>query len=617
MVCKAADEATRGGKQATEKTDAQVMSVEMRNVYQTNSRSASAPLCRECGGRRIIKTSAGYLPCPKCVPWSQRPDYSPGQLISDKDLDLGEIEEQEIKRNTGKPKKRTVVMTEERRLAIQMAMKNRGPLDQDHKRKISNSIRAKYAENPSLRQKGKPKRCSVCGKEGHNKKTCPEVGGPREANMTDKDGKQRRQITSKKRKEGGKDASTPKRVIRCGICGEEGHNRKSCPNIDKVKQSEKSPSTAAELIFEQERKVILAESEPKMKRGDALYRKQRETVAPIDSKRPLRSLRGSDVSVSNQGSILFPLPVTQGQCVQQAAAASRRAWDDGIRRQNLELLLPQASGLGGGWPGGIKQQFRAALPMVESLLLILKNVKGLEGRITAEFLDEVDCVGAWQSERLAAVVFPTAETIPALQKIDDALSGQRLTLVINPQWQLIGQVISDFGFGNSRRKAEAFVGSLEYVYYLQRFRIMGDEVRVLRCYPGQWQIHCMGNSARDSRLLSVERERPTYDRLVEILKSDKSTSASKSWIDRFLSRKSFDEIATYSEDDVSSPDPSSSESSPSASLVYSPTAENIVDIVTGEIIQSNSTTTTDNNNSDGSSSSSEEEPKTQQDEDSM
>ena len=98
---------------------------------------------------------------------------------------------------------------------------------------------------------------------------------------------------------------------------------------------------------------------------------------------------------------MFPLQVLQEQCVEQAAAAVQRAWDDGIRRQNLELLLPQENAaVDGGWPGGIKQQFRVALPMIESLLRILKNAPDLQGRITAEFLDETDCVGAWQSEKL-------------------------------------------------------------------------------------------------------------------------------------------------------------------------------------------------------------------------
>ena len=505
----------------------------------------SSPLCRECGGRRMIRSSAGYLPCPTCVPWSQRPDYIPGKLISNKDLDLIKIENQKNKdaqgegvdkNGDGKKRRkrgRQVMMTEARRLAIKNAMQNRGPLDEGHKRKISNSIRNKYAQNPHLRQKGRPKKCSVCGEEGHNKKTCPQVLSLQTDTSSDK--------------------SDKRRTVKCSVCGEEGHNRKSCPHnkeslsLREDKKNE-SPTDATQKPFVD---TILAAEVPQIQPSiiNSNNNTNRTERSYEEFERPLRSLRGTNVSVATDGSILFPLPARQDQCVQQASAAVRRAWEDGVKRQCLELLLPQANSVvDGGWPGGIKQQFRAALPMIESLLLILKNVDGLEGRITAEFLDEVDCIGAWQSEKLAAVVFPTADTIPSLQRIDDALSGKRLTMIINPQWQLNGQVISDFGFGKYRKQAEAFVNSLEYVYFLKRMRIMGDEVRILRCYPGFWQVYCMGDSARDSRLLAVEKERPTYDQILKILRSDQRTRASKSWIDRFLDGKNFDEIATFSDE---------------------------------------------------------------------
>lgn len=97
---------------------------------------------------------------------------------------------------------------------------------------------------------------------------------------------------------------------------------------------------------------------------------------------------------------------------------------------------------------------------------------------------------------------------------------------------------------------------------------MGDEIRVLRCYPGQWQIYWMGKSARDHRLLAVEREKPSYERLVELLRSNKNTRASLSWIDRFFSSRSFDEIATYSDD---------------AEMTFE--NEDNRDIVTGEILE--------------------------------
>ena len=54
------------------------------------------------------------------------------------------------------------------------------------------------------------------------------------------------------------------------------------------------------------------------------------------------------------------------------------------------------------------------------------------------------------------------------------------------------QVVSDFGFGRARKRAELFVGAFEPTYYLQRVRILGDDVRVLCCYPSQWQVGGLG-----------------------------------------------------------------------------------------------------------------------------
>ncbi len=46
-------------------------------------------------------------------------------------------------------------------------------------------------------------------------------------------------------------------------------------------------------------------------------------------------------------------------------------------------------------------------------------------------------------------------------------------------------------FGRSRREAEDFVGSFVDVSVTQRLRIMGDDVRLFRCYPGSWQVRCL------------------------------------------------------------------------------------------------------------------------------
>ena len=49
---------------------------------------------------------------------------------------------------------------------------------------------------------------------------------------------------------------------------------------------------------------------------------------------------------------------------------------------------------------------------------------------------------------MAAVVLPTANTLPQLKDMAAAGGGCRLLLVVNPQWQMDGQIVSDFGCVN-------------------------------------------------------------------------------------------------------------------------------------------------------------------------
>ena len=50
------------------------------------------------------------------------------------------------------------------------------------------------------------------------------------------------------------------------------------------------------------------------------------------------------------------------------------------------------------------------------------------------------------------------------------------------------QVVSDFGFGARKKAREDLVNSFEVAYFLKRSRMLGEDVCILRRYPGNWQV---------------------------------------------------------------------------------------------------------------------------------
>jgi hypothetical protein len=71
------------------------------------------------------------------------------------------------------------------------------------------------------------------------------------------------------------------------------------------------------------------------------------------------------------------------------------------------------------WPGGIRQQFKAAMPMVESILRTVKQLEGLRGPLKSEIWDQGDGFACWKGSNIAAVLFPTAATITMSKVIDE------------------------------------------------------------------------------------------------------------------------------------------------------------------------------------------------------
>ncbi|KAF8073061.1 hypothetical protein HT031_000722 [Scenedesmus sp. PABB004] len=218
--------------------------------------------------------------------------------------------------------------------------------------------------------------------------------------------------------------------------------------------------------------------------------------------------------------------------VSQAAAAVEAAWRAGIKRQRVELLLPLIGATDlDDWPGGIRQQFKAAAPLVEGLLKQLKQIDELRGPLDVQIWDQGDAVGAWFGDKLAAVLFPTADVYEQLKALAERDPAPELLLIVNPQWELQGNLRNDFGWGSRKDAALALVESFTPTYWLRQSRVAGDDLRVLRAHPGQWQVHLVARDGSD-RLLQSFAEQPTYAQLTETLKALPEAAINKSLIDR-------------------------------------------------------------------------------------
>ncbi|KAI5072320.1 hypothetical protein GOP47_0012426 [Adiantum capillus-veneris] len=234
------------------------------------------------------------------------------------------------------------------------------------------------------------------------------------------------------------------------------------------------------------------------------------------------------------------VPSTVDESIEQALSACKQARRDGLTRLQLELLLPLIGATDlDDWPGGIQQQFKAATPVVSSLLggLIKTENPADKNDIDSYIIDDADAVGVWESEKVVLILFPNAECLEKVKTLDD--DNNRLLLLVNPQWQG-GQVISDFGFGAQRKVREEFIATFSTVYYLKQLRILGEDVRVMKCYPGNWQVFVV-DSMGGSDCIAVEEEKPSYKKLQELLRRREGSKAGQGWFGRLLGELKFNQ----------------------------------------------------------------------------
>ena len=231
-----------------------------------------------------------------------------------------------------------------------------------------------------------------------------------------------------------------------------------------------------------------------------------------------------------------PLPLTAREMVVQTANSVQEAESLGRRLQVVEWLLPVnqrkvdflTTDPTVVEPTSTFDEFRVASALASVLL------EGPEEReIRSSRLDDgIDSepVGLLQTDdnQYMAVVFPTADVIDEIRELAEAYSGSTIILV-NPQWTMQGNIVSDFGFGVRRKRAEKFLSKFESTYTLVERRIGNNigpnfvngvrgVVRLLKTPNVLWQIHIMSNNIGLLRQPSVlRRAYPSYEDLRKLL----------------------------------------------------------------------------------------------------
>ncbi len=64
-----------------------------------------------------------------------------------------------------------------------------------------------------------------------------------------------------------------------------------------------------------------------------------------------------------------------------------------------------------------------------------------------------------------------------MNKLCTGPDAPELVLIVNPQWETRGNLVSDFGFGARKEASERFIASFADTYSLRQWRVYGDQLR--------------------------------------------------------------------------------------------------------------------------------------------
>ncbi len=211
----------------------------------------------------------------------------------------------------------------------------------------------------------------------------------------------------------------------------------------------------------------------------------------------------------------LPIPQTIDQAVSEAIAATRRALDDGYRRIQVELAVPEIALQAQAIALEVSQLFeneglglRIIFPDTGAAALAKRDwgdvpfqISDLGSRYTP--IDRKIS----ESDTVFLVVSPSAVEVQSVEKLCE-LAGDRPVILLIPQLEDVSVV----GIGYAARQLRTrFLSTLYSAYY---FRPLDGAV-VLRSHPSAWHVYLENND--DYELLTELSEKPAGEALERLL----------------------------------------------------------------------------------------------------
>mmetsp|Transcript_21527 Transcript_21527/g.32036 ORF Transcript_21527/g.32036 Transcript_21527/m.32036 type:complete len:382 (-) Transcript_21527:168-1313(-) len=241
-----------------------------------------------------------------------------------------------------------------------------------------------------------------------------------------------------------------------------------------------------------------------------------------------------NVEVENVG-VEKMLPRTKDQMISQATKAIEKGMDEGKKRYRVDFLLPINEKKYNflaiesmDYPCSIKEEFLSAVELGEALI---KDAFGASEISTLRLDDggiEGDPCMLLRSKDANVIVFPFADN---LNQIEELAEQDKPVILINPQWKNSGQIVSDFGFGPWKKKADNFLETFLDVYSLVEQRVGapsslsltdgkrysdGGVVRTLRSFPDEYTTFVMAVDGASQEILR-QNSMPDYGQISDAI----------------------------------------------------------------------------------------------------